>query len=232
MGKEVLCIIPARGGSKGITRKNIVSVAGKPLIYYSISAALGSESVSRVVVSTEDDEIAKVARGFGADVPFFRPEELAEDEVHSVFPVIYTVRRLQETEGYLPDAVLMLLPTCPLTRPHHISEAVALFFSNRPGAVISVSKFNKPLSSIRKVVGDQIKPVTTVEDFNVQRQDYNLYVVNAAMYIATPRNLFDRQTFHLDNVHPYVMADEDSLDINSPTDLRMADFLLSQQDRK
>jgi CMP-N-acetylneuraminic acid synthetase len=109
---------------------------------------------------------------------------------------------------------------------------VALFFSNRSGAVISVSKFDKPLSSIRKVVGDQIRPVTSVEHFNVQRQDYSLYVVNAAIYIATPRDLFDSKTFHLDDVYPYAMEDEDSLDINSPTDLRIADFLLSQQGRE
>jgi N-acylneuraminate cytidylyltransferase len=229
LNKEVLCVIPARGGSKGIPRKNIKSLAGKPLIYYSITAALQSKSVSRAIVSTEDNEIAKIAKEFGADVPFLRPEELAKDNVHSVYVTIDVLEKLKERESYAPDVVIMLLPTSPLATSKHIDDAVSLYFQHNKGSVISVCPFELPILAIRKIEKSKIKPLFNVKNFNVRRQDAELYFVNAALYIAKPEDLIKNQTFHGDEVYPYIMSKEDSLDINDEHDFKIAEFIISKK---
>ncbi len=113
---EVLAVIPARGGSKGIPRKNIRQFAGYPLIAYSIAAGLQAEMVTRVIVSTDDEEIAQVSRQFGAEVPFFRPTELAQDNTTDLPVFQHALRWLKEHEGYEPDVVVQLRPTSPFVR--------------------------------------------------------------------------------------------------------------------
>lgn len=227
--KETLCVIPARGGSKDIPRKNIKPLVGKPLIYYSINTALQSKLISRVIVSTEDNEIAKIAKGFGADVPFLRPSKLAADNVHSVYAILDIIEKLKERESYIPDAVIMLLPTSPLTTSKHIDDAISLYFKHNNGSVISVCPFEKPLSSIRKIEQHKLNPIFKVKNFNVQRQDSQLYVVNAAIYITKPERLIKYKTFHKGEVYPYIMSKEDSIDINDELDFEFAEFLLSKK---
>jgi CMP-N,N'-diacetyllegionaminic acid synthase len=229
LNPEILCVIPARGGSKGIPRKNIRLLAGKPLIHYSISAALGSKFVSRVIVSTEDNEIALIANDLGSEVPFLRPKELAEDNIHSVYPVIDVLKKLEATERYVPEAIIMLLPTSPLTCSHHIDEAFKRFSDLKSGSVISVCPFDKPVSAIRRIDGGMMKPVIDVENFNVQRQDFQLYIVNASIYIAKPAVLFKAKTFHTNEVYPYVMKKEDSLDINDMNDFENVSRIISER---
>jgi len=118
---EVLAIIPARGGSKGIPRKNIVDLCGKPLIAYSIEVALKSKMITRVVVSTEDEEIAEVSNDYGAEVPFLRPKELAGDRSNIGDAVNYTVDRLKK-DGFMPDALVQLYPTHPFRNPQLVDQ--------------------------------------------------------------------------------------------------------------
>jgi hypothetical protein len=120
----VLAVIPARGGSKGLPRKNILPLAGKPLIAYSIEAALASRLVTRVVVSTEDEEIAEVARAYGAEVPFLRPKELADDKV-SVNAACQHLQRVLSEQGYLPRTIAILYPTHPFRTPGFIDRLTA-----------------------------------------------------------------------------------------------------------
>jgi len=228
MGNEVLAIIPARGGSKGIPRKNLRKILDRPLIYYSIAAALQAKNVNRVVVSTDDGEIAEVAREVGAEVPFMRPAEFASDNVHSVYALIDAVQMLRDQQDYLPDAVVMLLPTSPLVRPVHIDSAVEIYMKRKKGAVISVCSFDKPLSAIREIKCGVLEPVVHVENFNVQRQEYDLFLVNAAIYVASPLELIEKETFHMEEVYPYIMAKDDSLDINDANDFEIAEFLISK----
>jgi len=110
--QEILAVIPARGGSKGIPRKNIVPLCGKPLVAYSIQAALAARRITRVVVSTDDAEIADVARAWGAEVPFLRPGDIATDRAELGDSINYTVQRLKD-QGYFPDALCVLYPTSP-----------------------------------------------------------------------------------------------------------------------
>ena len=120
---KVLAVVPARGGSRGVPRKNVRELAGKPLVAYTIEAALRSRSINRVVLSTDDDEIAEVGRQFGADVPFLRPAELAQDDTPTL-PVVLHAMSSVERAGEHYDAVCLLQPTNPFRRPELIDECV------------------------------------------------------------------------------------------------------------
>ena len=127
---EVLAVIPARGGSKGIPRKNILDFAGYPLISYSIAAATQSKFVTRTIVSTDDEEIAQIARAYGAEIPFLRPAELAEDNTLD-YPVFeHLLLKLQQTEGYVPDVVVQLRPTSPVRPVNVVDDAVQLLIDH------------------------------------------------------------------------------------------------------
>ncbi|MBC8555357.1 MAG: acylneuraminate cytidylyltransferase family protein, partial [Candidatus Brocadiales bacterium] len=135
--KRILAIIPARGGSKRLPRKNILDLAGKPPIAWSIEAALGSKYIDRVIVSTDDEEIAGISRKYGADVPFMRPNKLATDESSSVDVVLHVINTLKE-KGRESEYIMLLQPTSPLRTMENIDEAVELLQSSSSDAVISV----------------------------------------------------------------------------------------------
>ncbi|HEX9660078.1 MAG TPA: acylneuraminate cytidylyltransferase family protein, partial [Rhodothermales bacterium] len=135
---RVLAVIPARGGSKGVPRKNLVQLCGRPLIAYTIGAGLSATSVSRLVVSTEDEEIASVARSLGADVPFIRPATLATDTAQSLPVVQHAIQAVEEVEGTPYDVIVMLQPTTPLRTAGDIDSAVALLLESGADSVVSV----------------------------------------------------------------------------------------------
>ena len=127
---EVLGIIPARGGSKGLPRKNIKLLNDLPLISYSIASGLESDYITRLVVSTDDKEIAKISKNYGAEVPFLRPKELAQDDILD-FPVIeHSLNWLEQNEGYIPDFVVQLRPTSPLRPKGLIDKAINLIIND------------------------------------------------------------------------------------------------------
>ena len=124
MQPEIISIIPARGGSKGIPKKNIVLLAGKPLIAYSIGQSLQCRHIKRTIVSTDDPEIAEIAREYGAEVPFIRPKELAKDDTPDLPVFLHALDWLEKQESYLPDLIVHLRPTSPLREVKHIEEAI------------------------------------------------------------------------------------------------------------
>ncbi len=130
---EVLAVIPARGGSKSIPRKNILPFAGHPLLAYSIAAALQSDLVTRTIVSTDDEEIAAVARQYGAEVPFLRPAEHAQDATPDLPVFVHAVEWFRETEGYLPEMVVQLRPTTPVRPPGCVDDGIKVLRA-RPDA--------------------------------------------------------------------------------------------------
>lgn len=208
---EILAVIPARGGSKGIPRKNIIDLCGKPLIAYSIQAALASTRISRVVVSTDDEEIAAVSREWGAEVPFLRPRDLAEDRSEVGDALGFTLSELQ-AQGYYPDAMAVLYTTSPFRTPEMIDEYLAKLeqgYSSvstaRPIAVSNVSYFT--FNSSRKLY-----PIFNGNGYRYENKysffrKYGLF--SAAM--ITPRPL-GNYVFHV--------ADPVSLiDIDTPEDL-------------
>lgn len=129
--KNIIAIIPARGGSKGIPRKNIINLGGYPLIAYSIVAAKLSKLIERIVVSTNDEEIAQLAKNYGAEVPFLRPKEFAEDSSPDIEFVQHALNWLWENEKYQPEYLIHLRPTTPLREPEIIDQAIKEIFNNK-----------------------------------------------------------------------------------------------------
>jgi N-acylneuraminate cytidylyltransferase len=173
---EVLAIVPARGESKGLPGKNLRPLAGHPLIAYSIAAALQAKLVNRVICSTDSEEIATVAREYGAEVPFMRPSELAQDNSPDIDFFNHTLTELAKT-GYRPDIIVQLRPSDPIRRNSLVDEGVQLMINNP--TVDSVRTITKPDYSPYKmwVINDSgtLDPLLTVqgvaEPFNLPRQE-------------------------------------------------------------
>lgn len=206
--KRVIAIIPARGGSKGLPGKNIRPINGKPLIAWSIEQALATDAIDNVVVSTDDQEIATVARQYGAEVPFFRPEELASDEATTFAAVDHCLNFYRDEKGLEFDIVVLLEPTSPLREPDDLNNMLALFFDNYDNchAVISLGEvFEHP--SITKVVNSDgfIEPcIETTSTKVTRRQDYDaVYFPYGVAYMVNRQILQESQNFYPGNALPY-----------------------------
>jgi CMP-N,N'-diacetyllegionaminic acid synthase len=235
---QVVAIIPARGGSKGIRRKNLVPIAGQPLVAHSIRQAREAKLVERVLVSTEDAEIAEASRAAGAEVPFVRPQELAEDHVLD-WPVFeHALRWLAEHEGYRPDIIVHLRPTAPYRHPVWIDEAVQLMLS-RPEAdsVRSVSKVEQHPYRVFKIGDDGfLDPLMKHEHpqpYLLRRQDLPpLYYYNCVIDVTRRSTVLDKKSMTGDRLLPYVMDSSEVLDIDTPRDLAFARFVMENAEAK
>jgi CMP-N-acetylneuraminic acid synthetase len=168
---EILTIIPARGGSKRIPQKNLKSLGDKPLIAWTIAASIATPGINRTVVSTDSQQIADVSKLWGAEVPVMRLPELARDDVHSYYPINQMIKYLELVENYVPDIVVMLLPTSPLRRNVDILAAINLYQRSGAESVISVCDVC-PIQRIRKIdENGYLQPVVDIDDFNFQTQD-------------------------------------------------------------
>lgn len=219
-----LALIPARGGSKGIPRKNVRAIAGKPLIAWTIDAALAAQGVSRVVVSTEDEEIAAIAREWGAEVPFMRPANLATDEAPGIAPVIHAAEALP---GH--DALILLQPTSPLRGSEHIAGLLAFAAERGASSVVSVCEAGKHPAWMYRMNGEgRLEPLMASDA--ARRQDLPAaYALNGAMYwIRTAELLRTRALVGPDTIG-YLMDAESSADIDTPLDWRIAEFLLESR---
>lgn len=224
---KILAIIPARSGSKGIKNKNIVDVNGKPLIYYSIKEALKSNYISDVIVSTDSEEIAKIAKNLGAEVPFMRPSFLATDMSRIIDTIIYTIEKLKEI-GQEYDYIVLLQPTQPLRRSWHIDEAIELIINKKETSLVSVSKVKEHPILIRKIDDNGYVKNLLNEGSTKRRQDFeDFYKVNGAIYInKIDENLIKDTSFN-DNKLAYIMDEKYDLDIDEPNDLYIAEIMLN-----
>ncbi|MBI2640909.1 MAG: acylneuraminate cytidylyltransferase family protein [Candidatus Sungbacteria bacterium] len=230
MGKEILGIIPARGGSKSIPRKNIKIFAGKPLIAWAIETLKQSGAVSRVMVSTDDEEIAKAAKDFGAEVPFMRPKELAEDLTPTLPVLQHAVQWLQDNEGYRPDYVVLLEPTSPSKRPFHVKGVVEMLLKTGVDSVISVAEVPgvfSPHWQIKIGEDDRVELFTggTMKDVIRRRQDLpKTYYRNSSIYVFKPELLFaDDPSFYGEDVRAYVTDSKYAFDIDTSEDWEFAE---------
>lgn len=230
---KVLGVVPARGESKGVPRKNLESLAGKPLIAYILEVALQAKTLDRVIVSTEDEEIAAVARGYGAEVPFLRPQELASDEV-SLIPVLKHAVEQLDKMGWKADIVVSLQPTSPLTEPGDIENAVNKMIKTGCDSVVSVYQIERqhPYRAMR-LEEDKLMPLYKEGQRFLQRQDLPLlYAFNGAIYVRK-RNLLEGwggQDFALgEDVRAIIIDREKSIDINSPLDFLVAEAILKDK---
>lgn len=219
----VFALIPARGGSKGIPRKNVRPIAGKPLIAWTIEAARAARDIDAVVVSTEDAEIADVARAWGAEVPFLRPVELAADETPGVDPVLHAIEMLPEH-----DAVILLQPTSPLRTAADIDGLLALVAQAGAPSAVSVCEPDSHPSWMYRLDGDgRLAPLLPVPAA-VRRQDLPpVYSLNGAIYYARTAWLRERRGFVGPETIGYCMPADRSVDIDGPLDWRLAELLLA-----
>lgn len=219
-GKSFLCIIPARGGSKGIPKKNIVLVNNKPLIQYTIDAALGSKYLDNIIVSTDDKEIADVSISLGASVPFLRPKNLATDEAKTIDSVIHAIEELKSV-GKQYDYVVILQPTQPLRLSRHIDGAIEKIVLSNQESLVSISKV-KEHPILMRIVNEkgELEKLLNINS-TVRRQDFpTVYKVNGSIYINKVSCL-DIDTSLNDNTFSYLMDEKYDLDIDEPFDVDM-----------
>lgn len=238
---KILGIITARGGSKGIPGKNIKLLAGKPLIVYTIESAKEAGVFDRIILSTDDEKIAAVARGYGCQTPFMRPAELARDDTPHVAVLRHAVQWLQDNEKYQPDRVMILQPTAPLRQPFHICEAVDLMQKTGADSVVSVSAvpghFNPHWQF--NLDSEERLSIFTGETFPRiirRRQDLpRTYARNGAIYLFKTDFLFDPAdpNFYGVDVAGYVMDEKYSVNIDTVDDWEKAEHAFAAlQDMK
>ncbi len=220
---HIVCIIPARGGSREIPGKNLVDFEGRPLLAWSIEAARASGVFERIIVSTENAEIAAVARQFRAEVPVMRPPELADDSVHGIHVIFHMLDWLLDYENYAPAAVMMLLPTSPLRLASDIRGAVERFKAENAESLVSVVDLGKYVTNLRHLEDGRLARIVPETELNPQRQGLDkVFAVNGSMFLAKPASLRAAGTFHMQGAIGFVMDPVGSIDINSPDDLALA----------
>ena len=229
---KILAVIPARGGSKSVLRKNIVKVNGKPLISYTINAALMVDCLTDVVVSTDDSEIANISRDLGAQVPFIRPEDLASDEAQSAPVIEHALNFMENEKGIKYDAVLMLQPTSPLRTSIHIKESIDLFLSQECDSVVSVVSVggNHPFR-MKRLVGNQL--VNYIDqgfwDMRPRQNLPDVYIRNGAIYLIDRDVIINQHQLIGSKCLGYVMSDTESANIDTPIDLMLTELLIKEQ---
>jgi CMP-N,N'-diacetyllegionaminic acid synthase len=230
----ILGIIPARGGSKAIPRKNLALLANKPLLAWTVEVALESASLDRLVISTDDPEIAEVGKKLGAEIPFLRPTELATDTSASMDVILHAIRWFDDNENYRPDYVLLLQPTSPLRTATDVRESTKLALAKHADSVVSVCETHQhPLWM--KGVNEE----GTLVDLYPQsaaptrRQDLSpVFALNGAIYLALRSFLLSEHTFISDRTYAYVMPENRSLDVDTPWDLHVADLILRDREHR
>ncbi|MDB4071845.1 acylneuraminate cytidylyltransferase family protein [Amylibacter sp.] len=233
--KKVLVIIPARGGSKGLPKKNIKMLADKPLIAWPIYAALGCNEVDKIIVSTDCVEIAKVARDSGAEVPFMRPAELSGDRASSMDVVIHAITMLEDKGDYF-DYVVMLEPTSPLTESNDLSQALKLLTQSsiRADAIVGISciEATHPEFSIKQSAGGLIKPAFAKNFSNLKRrQDVDeLYFLEGSLYISSIKAFKLNKTFYGETTLGYVVPRWKSFEIDELVDFFCIEAILNNRD--
>ncbi len=233
---QVLAVIPARGGSKSIPRKNIRSFAGHPLIAYSIASGLAAQTVTRLIVSTDDDEIAAISRTYGAETPFLRPAEISQDQTPDLPVFQHALQWLQDEEGYQPEIVVQLRPTSPLRRVSHIDQAVYRLLE-RPDAdaVRTVcTPFQNPFKMWRIGPDGLMQPLLSTEfsePYNMPRQALpDVFWQTGYVDAAWADTIMLKNSMTGQNILPLVIDPGDWIDIDSPDDWRRAERLLESRE--
>ena len=217
-----VALIPARGGSKGIPRKNIKPFNSKPLIYWSIKVALESNKVDRVIVSTEDEEIADIARSFSAEVPFMRPKKYAMDNSSGLEPIMHALEKIPNIND-----LLILQPTSPLRRLQDIDGIFDQRSKFNSDSAVSLTLSKKP-SDIFFQLDKNMKIFSSKETLSFKpRQEYQKrFYLNGALYLSTKESILKNKSLVTADTIGYIMPEEYSIDIDTPFDWMIAEFLM------
>lgn len=228
-------IIPARGGSRGVPKKNTRLLGGKPLVAWTIEKAKKAKSLNRLVLSTDSEEIAEIAEKYGAEVPFLRPAELARDDSPTIDVIRHCLEHLKKAENYSPDAVVILQPTTPFRKSEDIDKAIALYFQNNMSTIVSVSKVPGHYNPEWQLVIDDVTGVlTTLKGENLlklktRRQLLrDTYYRNGEIYVFNPNNVVRKNSIYGDTVTALITETKVNINIDTDIDFECAEFLLER----
>lgn len=223
-GQSVLAIVPARGGSKGVLRKNIRKLFNKPLICWSIETAQRSKYIDRVILSSEDHEIITTAKHWGCDVPFVRPNELAQDDTPGIEPVLHAIT---EVPGY--DYVVLLQPTSPLRTADDIDACIEMCVFNKANSCVSVVETDKsPYWTYSLDKDNRMIPLLKTDQLKNRRQELpKTFALNGAIYtVKTSWLNLHKKFVDLESL-AYLMPQERSVDIDTEFDFKLAEFIMN-----
>ena len=223
----MLALIPARGGSKGLPKKNIMLFNGLPLIAHTIIAAIKSKKVSQVVISTDSEEIANIARQYDARIPFMRPDTLAEDNSIANDAYIYTIDRLNSEFNESYKEFVILQPTSPLRNSMDIDNAINLFFKKGADSVVSCTEMNHPpLWALRLNKNNELQPYFDNESLELNRQELEpAFSPNGAIVVLRYATFKSRKSFFTNNTFGYNMPIDRSVDIDTLQDFKYAEMI-------
>ncbi|MEZ8103066.1 acylneuraminate cytidylyltransferase family protein [Vibrio bivalvicida] len=222
----MIAIVPARGGSKGLPGKNIKYLNGKPMIAYTIQAALESKHITEVVISTDDEEIYDIALSLGATKTFLRPKELAGDDSLAIDNYIYTTNRLGDEFGYNVDNFVVLQPTSPLRESQDIDGAIELFYRNSADSVVSYCLEHHPIMWHKYIEDDSRLTSVFANEVLENRQKFReSYYPNGAIFVFK-KSLIEKGEYFSDKTFAYKMPRSRSIDVDTQEDFDYAEFLM------
>ncbi|MFQ6178955.1 cytidylyltransferase domain-containing protein [Bacillus paranthracis] len=224
-----LGIIPARGGSKGLPLKNIKNLNNIPMIAYTIKAALDSKIIDRIVVSTDDPNIAEISKKYGAEVPFLRPDHLATDTATTIDVVSHCIDYYEGEIDFHVNNIILLQPTSPLRTSKDIQKAFKVFLENEADSLQSVCRADSHPYLLRKIEDGILSPYFNFDNKNLRRQDLKeVYQLNGAIYIAKKEVLKKYVSFIGEKNCAYIMSKESSIDIDDIYDFKMVEMLMQE----
>ena len=229
-GHVVVCVIPARGGSKGLPGKNIKMFCGKPLIAHTIEQARQSKYIDRVIVSTEAEEIAKISLEYGAEVPFMRPMELADDGSSTVDVLLHAINWLESVDQYAFDILLLLHTTTPLRSVEDINESISLVVEENADNVFSVAEAHRnPYFNMVEINKKGYVALIKQGNFTTRQEAPLVYDMNSSIYVWWKELLKEKKKIFLDKTKIYVMPKERSIDIDDNIDFIIAEIMMAER---
>ena len=229
---KILCVIPARSGSKGIPGKNIKPLCGKPLIAYSIEQALQIDLIDRIIVSTDDKNIAEISTRFGAEVPFIRPKHLATDEAGTLDVLLHTIEWCKKNEKLSFDIILLLHANTPFRNIEDIKKCINILVDQAADNVFSVSPArNNPYYNMVEIKEEEQVALTKDGDFSSRQSAPPVYDMNSSIYTWWTDILVENPTLFLPKTKIHIMPRERSIDIDEPIDFRFAEVLMKERSK-
>ena len=230
---KVLAVIPARGGSKGVPGKNIRPVCGKPLIAYTIETALAIKDLfHRVIVSTDDENIAAISRQYGAETPFMRPDDLAGDKIPTLPVLEHAVQFIEQQDQVTIDWVMLLQPTSPFRDPEDLKNSIELATQGGCDSVISVVQvFAVHPILMKKIEGNTLLPFGLEEKEGTRRQDYkpDAYMRNGCIYLSKRDTIIKDRSIWGQTIRPYVMPEDSAAGVDSELDMKMVELVMQEK---
>ena len=228
--ENILAVIPARGGSTGIPRKNVRDFAGKPLIAYSIEEAQKAKNIARIIVSTDDEEIAAVAKQYGAEVPFLRPATLATSESKVADAVADLLERLKKDEGYEPSHILLLQPTSPLRTAEDIENAISLYEKTGADSLVSVCRTENVLMTKGADGVLTIRNPELLSSPNRQQLPAFYKFDGSMLYLVDARKFLAERSFLAGKLVGYEIPHWRAVDLDEPQDFVVGELLYKNRE--